>query len=486
MSVSAAGPGVVRVETRTDSAKSGALSLRGTVAVYAFTGLYAGVFVAAAAIEYLRYLAPRNDLGNMVQVVWSTAHGHLLRMSSPAGVDISRLGVHFDPFLAALAPLWLVWSSPIVLLAAQAIAVASGALPVYWLGRKHLQSDGFAAVFAVGYLLYPATQFNTFTPTGIHAVSFAIPLILYAIWFIDQDRLVPFAIFAVAAATTKEEIAAAVGGLGIWYALRRGRPGVGAMIFVLGLAVSVVNFELVVPHFAGGRLIFAERYAGVGGTPTGILHDAFTDPTALVQQTATWHKLGFLALMFAPFLGLWALEPIMLVGALPDLAINLLSSYDSQTTIFYQYTAGIIPFVVVASLLGAAKLRRGRRHAPAVVLGIVGCTAILSPLLFTASVVRSNSGSTMHAMRRAVGLIPPDAPVSASLSLGGDVSARRVEIDYPAVAGARWVIVGGLTKLDSPQAFHRRLIQLRSSPHWKTVLDQSGITLFARIDEQKQ
>ena len=33
----------------------------------------------------LYYLAPRYDLGNMMQVVWSTAHGHVLRMSDASG-----------------------------------------------------------------------------------------------------------------------------------------------------------------------------------------------------------------------------------------------------------------------------------------------------------------------------------------------------------------------------------------------------------------
>ena len=71
-------------------------------------------------------------------------------------------------------PLWWAWSSPLILLAAQAVAVASGALPVYWLARKHVQPHGFAVVFAVAYLLYSPTQFNAFTPIGVHAVSFAI------------------------------------------------------------------------------------------------------------------------------------------------------------------------------------------------------------------------------------------------------------------------------------------------------------------------
>jgi uncharacterized membrane protein len=457
--------------------------MRKAIFVYAFSFLYAALFFAAAATDYLLYFAPRYDLGNMVQTVWSTAHGHFLQMSSPSGDVISRLGVHFDPFLALLAPLWWLWPSPLVLLAAQAVAVASGALPVYWLARKHLNNHGFATVFGVAYLLYAPTQFNAYTPVGIHAVSFSIPLILYAIWFLDNDRLVWFGVFAVLAATTKEEIAAAVGGLGIWYAVNRRRRLTGATIFGLGAIITIFNFEVVIPHYAHGNLIFAGRYTGVGGTPGGIVRTSVTDPVALVHQMATGHKLFFLILVFVPFLGFWARAPLMLVGAIPDLAINLLSSNDKQTTIFYQYTAGIIPFVVAASVLGAAKVRK-RRHAPPALLAVVCLLAILSPLIFTTSILAHRDADAVSAMKRAVMLIPPDAPVSASISLGGNVSERRVVVNFPAVAGADWVIVGPTTQLDidSRTALQPRVRELRSSPNWQRVFSEDGVQVFQRLD----
>jgi uncharacterized membrane protein len=481
MTATAADPGVVPFGSGASPASVATASAgaRGRVFVYAFSALYAAGFTAAAAANYLLYFAPRSDLGNMTQVIWSTAHGHFLRMSDPSGEQISRLGAHFDPFLVLLAPVWLIWASPIVLFAVQAVAVASGAIPVYWLARKHLD-NGFAVVFAVAYLLYSPTQFNTFTPVGIHAVSFAIPLILYAIWFLDQDRIVPFALFALLAATTKEEIAAAVGGLGIWYAVRRGQRRTGALIFISGITFSLVNFLVVIPHFAeSGASPFASRYTDVGGTPDGMLRVAFTDPGAFVHQVASGHKLFFLVLVFGPFIGLWAREPLILVGALPDLAVNLLSSDGKQTTVFYQYTAGIIPFVVAASILGAAKLRSTRR-VRTVLFGLVTCLAILSPLITTASIVHSRSTAEVDAMRRAIRLIPPTASVSATQSLGGNVSTRRVIATFPSVSRADWVITGSLTSIDDRRLFKRRIAELRSSPNWVTEFDQSGILVFRR------
>jgi uncharacterized membrane protein len=402
-------------------------------------------------------------------------------MTGIDGSETIRLSAHADPFLVLLAPLWWIWSSPLVLLSAQAIAVASGAFPVYWLARKYLGSGRSAAAFAVCYLLYPATQFNAFTPIGIHAVSFAIPFVLFAIWFLDEDRLVLFSIFAILAATTKEEIGAAVGGLGIWYAIRRSRRRVGVAIFGAGCAVTCLNILVVIPRFAGGASPFAARYEKVGGTPTGMAHVALTDPGAFVHQVATWHKLAYLLLLFGPFLGLWALEPLLLVGAVPDLAINLLSSKPEQSTVFYQYPAGIVPFVVAASVVGAARLRRHRRRALMLVAAVMACVCVLSPLVYTLYTAHDASGAQIAATRRALALVPPNAPVSASQTLGAYVSARRSVSVFPYISRAQWVVVGPIAaSFDNPHTFRAALARMKTSPHWKLVFDSHGITVFER------
>ena len=126
----------------------------------------------------------RFDLGNMTQAVWSTAHGDFLSVTDVHGEQISRLGSHFDPILAALAPLWWVWPDPELLLVVQAIAVASGAIPVYWLARKHFDAEWPAAALAVAYLAYPPVQWLTMS--DFHPVALACPLLLYAWWHLDE------------------------------------------------------------------------------------------------------------------------------------------------------------------------------------------------------------------------------------------------------------------------------------------------------------
>src|SRR5207253_5441046 len=115
------------------------------------------------------------------------------------------------------APLWWIWPSPDVLLLAQAAALALGALPVFWLGRKHLGTERAGLGVALAYLLYPPVQWLALNE--FHAVALACPLLLGAFWYLDEGRLLPFALFAAAACTTKEEIGLVVAGFGAWYLL---------------------------------------------------------------------------------------------------------------------------------------------------------------------------------------------------------------------------------------------------------------------------
>jgi uncharacterized membrane protein len=364
-------------------------------------------------------------------------------------------------------------------------AVSAGALPVYWLGRKHLGSEAAAAGLALAYLLAPATQYTALTNSGPHPVSFATPLILFAIWFLDNDRLVPFAVVAVLAATTKEEIPIAVGCLGVWYAIARRRRRAGAAIFALGLAVTLLNFLVLIPHFSpNGASLFAGRYAAVGGTPSGMVRTLFTHPGAYVDTVASWHKLKYLGFLFVPFVGLWLLEPLLVLGAVPDLVVNLLSSKPEQTSIVYQYSAGIVPFLTAAAIFGAARYGRspGRLAAVALVAAAV-LVYFQTPLRRSVDDLPETSGANaVHAAKaHALALIPAGVPVSATNKLGGYLSTRRIVYVFPHVGSATWAILE-----NDDQTYGNRaadiaaLAKIESSPHWLPVYSAEGVEVLQK------
>jgi uncharacterized membrane protein len=468
----------LRDRLRLDSGEA-AVALR---VVYAGAAAYAVLFVFAAVVHYAVFKEARFDLGNMVQAIWNTGHGHFLETTSASGQQGDRLGFHVDPFLLVFVPLFWIWSSPLLLLVVQVLAVTSGVLPVYWLARKHLDSSRAAAHFAFAYLLYPATQFNALTiGDGFHAVSLAVPLVLYAVWFLDEDRLLAFSVVALIAFTTKEEIPLAVGCLGIWYAVRRGRRLFGLSVFAVGLTVTLSNLLWVIPHFSGsGGDPFADRYQAVGSTPQGMAHKLVTDPLAFVHAVATVHKAAYVVVLLVPFLGLWLLEPLLFLGAVPELAIDLLSTHGNQTSIGYQYTAGIAPFVIAASIFGAARFRRHALRLSLWALVATGLVALISPINRLGHEVRALGSPVVSAKSHALSLIPDGVPVASSNELAGYLSERRSITIFPSVGNANWVIADINDPTLHIDGFKRQVRKYEADKAWRTLFSSHGIVVLRK------
>jgi uncharacterized membrane protein len=470
-----------------------ALVLPGTrVLLAAAIAAYTAGFAALSALRHEAFVTGRFDLGNMVQAVWSTAHGHPLQMTDLHGEQISRLAAHVDPILVLFAPLWWIWPSPHLLLVVQACAVALGAIPVFLLARKHLASSRAALGFALAYLLYPATGWLTLNE--FHPVALATPLLLFAFWYLDEDRLLPFALFAIAAATCKEEIALVVTGFGIWYALARRRWAAGTAIAFVGAAWAVIAIAVVIPHYnAGAESDFYGRYSEVGGSAGGILKTAFTHPLRIAEAAFSGRDLHYLLQLLTPLAALCLLAPLVLVAALPELAINLLSSTTTQTSIHFHYTAGLIPPLVIAAIFGAKRLSRWTLPV-ALVLAVAALAGNyrLGPIpgwrhlpggqTFQATAARV----TVHdrVADRALRLIPGDAVVSATNTLGGHLSARKRVLSFPFIEDSQWVAADetqpGYADRYAPIPTAVQLAALRRSPEWRLVFEEDGILVFRR------
>lgn len=462
------------------------LLLTGAVAAFA-TG-----FSALATLQHRAFWSGRFDVGNLVQAVWSTAHGRPLEITDLEGRQISRLGAHFDPVVMLFAPLWRLWPDPSLLLVAQASAVGMGALPVFLLGRKHLGSEWAGLGCALAYLLYPPTQWLVLD--DFHPVALATPLLLGALWFLDEDRLLPFVLLAGIACLTKEQVGLAVAALGVWYALARGRARIGAAIAGAGVLVSVLAVAVVVPHYApGGGSPFEGRYEAVGGDPAGMLRTAFTDPGAIAAAVSEGRDLGYLLDLLLPLLALPLLAPLAALVAAPEILLNLLSDTRTQTSIHFHYTAAAIPGLVGAAVFGAARLRRAPLAARALVLATLAAGVLLGPLPvwrhapFGADLAAREHLVGMHARvaARAVAVVPPDVPVSATNTLGAHLSERRRVFSFPVLREARWVAVDRSRpsfrdRAVAPQAFARALRALRRDPRWRVVFDEDGVLVLRR------
>ena len=442
--------------------------------------VFAAGFGGLAVQEHRAFETGRFDLGNMVQAVWSTAHGRPLDVTELDGEQINRLGAHVDPILVAFALPWWLWPSPTMLLVVQAAVIALGALPVFWLARKHLGSVRLGSLFAFVYLLYAPVQWLPLDE--FHPVALACPLLAFAVWYLDERRLLAALPFLALAVLTKEELPLVVAGLGVWYVLARGERVAGTVMALGGVALGAFYLGVVIPHFREGAApAFYERYDAVGGSPSGIVETAFTDPLALLRAVTEGRDLAYLFQLSLPLVGIFLAAPLLVLPALPELAANLLSEVPTQTSIEFHYTAPIAPFLVTAAVLGVARVPR---LAPVVLAACLAGAVFLGPLW--AGELRPDRVSDHDRIaQRAVDLIPADAAVSSTNGLGAHLSARRRIFSFPVIEEAEWVAVdlrraSYLDRRSAPSTAAVPLARLRQSGAWETVLEDDGVFVLRR------
>ena len=467
------------------------------VVVWGAMAVWSVVLFGIVRDGFLHYRVGRFDLGNMVQAVWSTTEGRPLQNTHGAtGELMSRLGGHVDPFLVLLAPAWMLWPSPLVLGLAQVVVVALGALPVFWLARKHLHSERTAGLLAVAYLAYPWLALTA--AASIHPVTFAIPLFLFCVWFLDEHRFAPFAVCAVLAMSTGELMGLPIAGLGIWYALARGRRFTGFVIALAGAAWTFVAVYVVVRAFADGDSIFYGFYDHVGGSPDGVLRTLFTDPGVVVSALLESHDVVYLVWLGLPLLFLFVLSPALAFVAIPQLLANTLSDFRSMSDPRYHSIAAVIPFLIAATIFGIARIRP-TRQAPAVAAVLV-CSAAIA--LFVGPWVRavgmtplggraSVSEARVDALNAAIALVPAAEPVTASNVAGAHLSARQYVYTVPVLEEATWAVVDRADPwtvsrnspllTNHPEIVSAFVARLDADRHWHRVLDRSGVVVFRKV-----
>ncbi|WP_376795414.1 DUF2079 domain-containing protein [Thermogemmatispora sp.] len=309
-----------------------------------------------AVLRYDTFKATAFDLGNYDQAIWNTLHGRPFQFTNQA-IDWygppTRLGVHFEPILLPLALLYLIRSDPRTLLVFQTLVLALGALPVFLLARYYLPRwPLLAALCVVAYLLAPALLgLNIF---DFHAVSLATPLLLYALLALTYRRYVLLVLCCFLAASCKEDVPLAVGLLGLLMIWRYRLPRLGLALFIGGFLWSALAFGVIIPHFFPGQQAnnFWYRYETLGSSPGAAIVNLLLHPWLLFTTFLTIERVYYLASLIRNTGFLALLAPEWLIPTLPSLAVNTLNTDPALYSGVYHYNATIIPFVVLAGIVG--------------------------------------------------------------------------------------------------------------------------------------
>lgn len=465
---------------------------------------YAIFFSGLAVRRHVSLNSTGLDLGNFDQALWNTAHGRPFCTSNIRGVT-SRLAMHVEPILLLIAPLYLVWSDPRVLLILQATALAAGGWPIFCLAAERLKSGLAGIAFLLVYLLFPAIQGPNLY--DFHPSPLAAPLLAFAYYAAERRRWKTFIVLAGLAAICREEIPLLVAMMGLYVALvhRKRRLGLGVTALALGYFI-IVN-GLIIPHFSTAeiqQLMGGNRYAQFGDSIPEVAVTLLTRPYLAWQHIlADPLRVRYLTHLFFPVAFLALLDPATLAIAAPLVAVNVLSNYEPMYWLDrLHYSAAAVPLVVIAGAGGAARLvrwlERRRGIAPAftrsVLLGGMLVASLGYALRFGHTPLAPDFKTYRVTERTAeayslIERIPPDAVVSANGNLNPHVTGRPTAYLFDKLEGgegeppADYVLLdlmGVFYPLPSPRAYEQAIADLDADPAYELAGQAGDFRLWRR------
>lgn len=461
------------------------------------------------SLEMYRAHQTRGDLTAYAQGMWNTLHGNFMastynysvhnyydrefREITPENSNI--FGIHFNPILLTVLPLYALAPSPPTLLLIQAFSVAGGGFLMYLLATKILKHQWLAILIEFSYLLYFATvsavlsQFHAYT-----LALFFAPLLLLTSR-LTQSWLYYLSLGLFLLVQENTSLAAALFGIYLLFSpVTRNR---GVVTFV----TSVLYFLLVIYHAIPALSPYHfYLFSGIYGTPLGvdirqIILSTLSDPRLFVQTILTPVNLTYLSnllLGIAPFA---LLSPAMLLIGFSALAQNILSSSLALKDQQMHYESGSVAFLFYALILGISffltKTKIGKsQYALLITLTILFTATVVSYKQFTSlrlnpSMLRISLYTERNReMDSQLALIPNDASVSTQDYLSAQLANRPGLYQFPIYADradylllAKDEAVWPLTKKEHDT----KLLEIRNNPAYQINSETAYFVLFKRV-----
>lgn len=376
--------------------------------------------------QFYAFTGQTFDLAIYSNTIWNTLHGRWFFDSISNG---HRLGDHFAPILAAFAPLYALWDSPIWLLLIQAVATGLGAVA---LGLMAYRATNQAVATFMLLLVYASNPYlHSAMAHNFHPIFLAIPIFLWLLYALDRHH--PWSIWiacglAMVALLVEESLPPGLVGIGLYLMLFRPEYRKLGVVFVISGAVwFLIEVSVWIPHFSQcGGLCHWHRYENLGPDVRSALVRLATDPFFLVSEALLQHHKYYylLALLFSVgFLPLLAWREATLI-ILPAFFM-LLSGNGGQYKFGFHYSAVVLPFLFYSTIHGMARLSN-LKHMVAGRITIRLPAAVLLVLLF-ANIYQVKWSNLSHINADHIQIIEDTLrmiPNQASLRVDGRFVAR--------------------------------------------------------------
>jgi uncharacterized membrane protein len=330
---------------------------------------YITFFVFYSLLRHYEYLSLGYDLGIFMQSLWTTANGEGFFFNTGEWLDLgvsSHFGVHNQPILILLVPLYRLFPYAETLLLIQTFALGFAAYPLFLLTKTISNSEKKALFISLLYLLNPGVHgINAF---DFHPVSLAVPFIFLTAYFIEKKATIKALISSLVVLSVKEDAGLALISLGLFFLLKDyelrdfirvnslrdilQKEKLPVALIVIGTLWILISVFIIIPHFNPHGYPYFSSSTKLGSVYYGSMTWKWGERLNLA--------LGYTLILLASVVFLPLIRPRWFLSTLPLWAENLLSNKITQLIIGYQYTYMLVPVMLVISGYVLAELNLKR------------------------------------------------------------------------------------------------------------------------------
>lgn len=268
------------------------------------------------------------------------------------------LADHAAIILYPLSLLYRIYPDVHWLFAIQAISLAIGGLPLYYLAIGSGLDRQKSITIVIAYLLYPVILNKALF--DFHPDTIAVPGFLLAVLAARQNRMILYLFAVVLILSCKSVLSLTVISMGLWLIFFEHKKLFGSIAIFAGLAWFIISTKLIIPTFLGTDMggmtaAIAGRYSYLGNSFVEIVLNIFIKPDLIFGKILSLNTIEYLGLLILPVL--WGLSPknlSPLLCAIPTLFINILATYPLQRSLTQHYSLPILPFLFLAVINGVA------------------------------------------------------------------------------------------------------------------------------------
>lgn len=322
----------------------------------AFAALSA-YFICVLGARTACYCSPCYDMGIFAQMYDNMTDTLLPMTTCERGEHLSHFAVHFSPILYVLLPFCYIFKITDVLVWAQILVVFSGVFPLLLICRRIKLSNIRSTLVCLVFLFYPAMSSGAFY--DFHENAFLAPLILWTLYFIHAEKWIPAFIFALGVLTVKEDAALYVAFIALFVIFSRKKIWQGIALFAM--TVCYFLFAVFMLTQGGEGIMLGGRYYNVIGSNGGftdLIRVALVNPALYAAESFTPEKLLYALNMLVPvaFLPLMTRKPSRWLLIAPLFVMNLITDYQYQYNLTFQYSFGSGALLVYAAAINLADM----------------------------------------------------------------------------------------------------------------------------------